>query len=92
MAAFRLARPSPAGTKKDQPFGVGPVWCWLGAAPALCGETVTLIPWAALVLWIGPVVLGPILAVPGGWGLRNPRPKGPGQLNDANIPLRRGVR
>jgi hypothetical protein len=26
--------------------------------------------------------IGPILTIPGGWGLRNPKPKGPGQRSD----------
>lgn len=31
---------------------------------------------------INYLATGPILTTPGGWGLRNPEPKGPGQRKD----------
>jgi hypothetical protein len=34
--------------------------------------------------------LDPILTTPGGWGLRNPVPKGPGQRSDHSFAAQRG--
>ena len=33
----------------------------------------------------------PVLPTPGGWGLRNPVPKGPGQRSDVLIAIQRGT-
>src|SRR3954470_14934499 len=44
------------------------------------------------VMGLTPLRTGPIPKAPGGWGLRNPEPKGPGQRSDRFLAIPRGVR
>jgi hypothetical protein len=44
------------------------------------------------VSWPFFAALGPVPTIPGGWGLRNPKPKEPGQRSAVFLAIQRGRR